>query len=219
MASSNTVVQSLVDEDKRGRVMSLFAMAFTGTTPLGNLGHRRVLAGGPAGRAAARWSCAARVRALRARVPGPPAAVADRGEAEARRVGERRRRFGDELAKLAGRDRDCPRPASPARPGNLLLSAADRAGCWRALPSREEKGERLALVFPAFRLVPGHARSPDRPCSASPCGQPASSSVHATRQQSHRSDQAQAGPHHTHGDRVPAANHEDNFFISNVLLC
>ncbi len=37
MASSNTVVQSLVDDDKRGRVMSLFAMAFTGTTPLGNL--------------------------------------------------------------------------------------------------------------------------------------------------------------------------------------
>ena len=48
MASSNTVVQSLVDEDKRGRVMSLFAMAFTGTTPLGNLviGH---LAGGRVG--------------------------------------------------------------------------------------------------------------------------------------------------------------------------
>ena len=37
MASGNTVVQSLVDDDKRGRVMSLFAMAFTGTTPLGNL--------------------------------------------------------------------------------------------------------------------------------------------------------------------------------------
>lgn len=37
MASSNTVVQSLTDDDKRGRVMSLFAMAFTGTTPLGNL--------------------------------------------------------------------------------------------------------------------------------------------------------------------------------------
>ncbi len=37
MASGNTVVQSLTDDDKRGRVMSLFAMAFTGTTPLGNL--------------------------------------------------------------------------------------------------------------------------------------------------------------------------------------
>ena len=37
MASSNTIVQSLTDDDKRGRVMSLFAMAFTGTTPLGNL--------------------------------------------------------------------------------------------------------------------------------------------------------------------------------------
>ncbi len=37
MASGNTLVQSLVEDDKRGRVMSLFAMAFTGTTPLGNL--------------------------------------------------------------------------------------------------------------------------------------------------------------------------------------
>ncbi len=48
MASSNTVVQSLVDEDKRGRVMSLFAMAFTGTTPLGNLAIG-ALAGGRLG--------------------------------------------------------------------------------------------------------------------------------------------------------------------------
>ena len=37
MASSNTVIQSLVEEDKRGRVMSIFMMAFTGTAPLGNL--------------------------------------------------------------------------------------------------------------------------------------------------------------------------------------
>jgi MFS family permease len=37
MASSNTLLQSLVDEDKRGRVMSIFTMAFTGTTPAGQL--------------------------------------------------------------------------------------------------------------------------------------------------------------------------------------
>ncbi len=37
MASSNTLLQNLVDEDKRGRVMSIFMMAFTGTMPLGNL--------------------------------------------------------------------------------------------------------------------------------------------------------------------------------------
>ena len=37
MASSNTLVQTLVDDDKRGRVMSIFAMAFTGTMPAGNL--------------------------------------------------------------------------------------------------------------------------------------------------------------------------------------
>jgi MFS family permease len=37
MASSNTILQTLVDEDKRGRVMSFYAMAFFGTAPLGSL--------------------------------------------------------------------------------------------------------------------------------------------------------------------------------------
>jgi MFS family permease len=37
MASSNTVLQTIVDEDKRGRVMSLYTMAFLGTAPLGSL--------------------------------------------------------------------------------------------------------------------------------------------------------------------------------------
>jgi MFS family permease len=37
MAASNTVLQTLVDDDKRGRVMSLYTMAFTGMAPLGSL--------------------------------------------------------------------------------------------------------------------------------------------------------------------------------------
>jgi MFS family permease len=37
MASSNTILQSIVDEDKRGRVMSIYVTAFVGLTPLGNL--------------------------------------------------------------------------------------------------------------------------------------------------------------------------------------
>ncbi len=37
MASSNTVLQTIVDDDKRGRVMSFFAMAFLGMTPFGSL--------------------------------------------------------------------------------------------------------------------------------------------------------------------------------------
>ena len=37
MAASNTVIQTLVDEDMRGRVMSFYTMAFFGTTPLGSL--------------------------------------------------------------------------------------------------------------------------------------------------------------------------------------
>jgi MFS family permease len=36
-ASSNTIVQTLVDDNKRGRVMAFFAMAFMGTMPFGNL--------------------------------------------------------------------------------------------------------------------------------------------------------------------------------------
>ncbi|MBF0533155.1 MAG: MFS transporter [Candidatus Omnitrophica bacterium] len=37
MAASNTVLQTIVDEDKRGRIMSLFAMAFMGMAPFGSL--------------------------------------------------------------------------------------------------------------------------------------------------------------------------------------
>lgn len=37
MASSNTVLQTVVDEDKRGRVMSFYGMAFQGTAPFGSL--------------------------------------------------------------------------------------------------------------------------------------------------------------------------------------
>lgn len=37
MGCCNTILQTVVDEDRRGRVMSLFSMAFMGTVPLGSL--------------------------------------------------------------------------------------------------------------------------------------------------------------------------------------
>lgn len=37
MASSNTLIHTLVDDDKRGRIMSLYVMAFMGTAPFGSL--------------------------------------------------------------------------------------------------------------------------------------------------------------------------------------
>jgi MFS family permease len=37
MAASNTVLQTIVDDDKRGRVMSFYSMAFLGMTPFGSL--------------------------------------------------------------------------------------------------------------------------------------------------------------------------------------
>jgi len=35
--SSNTMIQSLVDDDKRGRVMGIYSMSFMGTAPIGSL--------------------------------------------------------------------------------------------------------------------------------------------------------------------------------------
>jgi predicted MFS family arabinose efflux permease len=37
LAGCNTLLQTVVDDDKRGRVMSLYTMAFMGTVPLGSL--------------------------------------------------------------------------------------------------------------------------------------------------------------------------------------
>jgi len=37
MAASNTVIQTIVDDDKRGRVMSYYMMAYMGASPLGSL--------------------------------------------------------------------------------------------------------------------------------------------------------------------------------------
>jgi MFS family permease len=45
MAASNTILQTITDDDKRGRVMSFYAMAFMGIAPFGSL-----IAGALAGR-------------------------------------------------------------------------------------------------------------------------------------------------------------------------
>jgi len=65
MAASNTLLQTLVDDDKRGRVMSFYTMAFMGTTPFGSLlagslaarigAPRTLLIGGVGCLAAALW--------------------------------------------------------------------------------------------------------------------------------------------------------------------
>jgi MFS family permease len=52
-AASNTLLQTIVEEDKRGRVMSLFAMAFMGMAPFGSL-----LAGSVATEIGIRWTLA-----------------------------------------------------------------------------------------------------------------------------------------------------------------
>jgi MFS family permease len=37
MAASNTILQTIVQDDKRGRVMSFYSMAFLGMAPFGSL--------------------------------------------------------------------------------------------------------------------------------------------------------------------------------------
>jgi len=51
MAASNTMLQPLPADDKRGRVMSFYSMAFQGMVPLGAL-----LAGGMASWIGAPWT-------------------------------------------------------------------------------------------------------------------------------------------------------------------
>jgi MFS family permease len=51
MAGSNTLLQTMVDDDKRGRVMSFFTMAFMGATPVGSL-----IAGSLASQIGAPWT-------------------------------------------------------------------------------------------------------------------------------------------------------------------
>lgn len=51
MAACNTVLQTIVDDDKRGRVMSIYTMAFMGTMPFGSL-----LAGAIAGKIGASYT-------------------------------------------------------------------------------------------------------------------------------------------------------------------
>jgi MFS family permease len=50
MAASNTIIQTIVDEGKRGRVMSFYTMAFMGTAPFGSIlaGWSAKLIGAPA---------------------------------------------------------------------------------------------------------------------------------------------------------------------------
>lgn len=59
MAASNTILQTLVEDDKRGRVMALFSMAFLGVAPLGSLaaGGVATLFGAPPSLAAAGVVC------------------------------------------------------------------------------------------------------------------------------------------------------------------
>jgi MFS family permease len=54
MAASNTILQTIVDDRKRGRVMSFFSMAFQGMAPFGSL-----LAGVLAAQIGTRWTLVA----------------------------------------------------------------------------------------------------------------------------------------------------------------
>ena len=77
MAASNTVLQTLVDDDKRGRVMSLFMMAFLGMLPWGSL-----MVGALADRIGVHWTlmlegaaCLAGTLAFARRLPRLRAAI------------------------------------------------------------------------------------------------------------------------------------------------
>jgi MFS family permease len=71
MASANTVLQTLVADDKRGRIMSLYSMAFTGISPFGSLAGGAVATaiGAPATFALGGAGCLAAAAVFAGRLP------------------------------------------------------------------------------------------------------------------------------------------------------
>ena len=74
MSASNTIMQTIVDESKRGRVMSFYTMSFIGVAPFGSLlaglaareagAPRAVIVGGVICMIVAIWFCR-QLRAIR----------------------------------------------------------------------------------------------------------------------------------------------------------
>jgi MFS family permease len=71
MASSNTFLQTIVDDDKRGRVLALYTMAYIGTAPLGSLlmGWTAQWIGAPATIAAGGTACLIAAAAFGRKLP------------------------------------------------------------------------------------------------------------------------------------------------------
>ena len=71
LASSNTILQTIVDDDKRGRVMSFYVMAFMGMAPFGSLlaGWTAGSYGTPATLAASGFVCMAGALVFATRLP------------------------------------------------------------------------------------------------------------------------------------------------------
>jgi MFS family permease len=71
MASANTVLQTLVADDKRGRIMSLYSMSFTGVSPFGSLAGGAVASalGAPAAFALGGTGCLLAAAVFGGRVP------------------------------------------------------------------------------------------------------------------------------------------------------
>jgi MFS family permease len=71
MAASNTILQTIVEEDKRGRVMSLYGMAFLGMAPFGSLlaGGLAAAAGAPLTVAVGGLACLAAAGLFAAQLP------------------------------------------------------------------------------------------------------------------------------------------------------
>ena len=136
MASSNTVIQTIVDDEKRGRVMSFYMMAFLGTAPFGSL-----IAG---------W--------LSSRIGAPTHCRAGRHLLPRRRGLVRERAAGDPRGRAADLRQDGHSAAG--RGGNQQCRGALRsagATVGRATPSTA-KSSRVIAVAPSTRTIASRAR-------------------------------------------------------------
>ena len=136
MAASNTVVQTLVDEDKRGRVMSFFAMAFFGTAPIGSLfaGAMADRIGAPVHHPCRRH----RLRHRRRRVPAGVAAPARGDATDLRSPGHPARGAGGRGRRLRLTARIKAQAFETSVPANSRMTRLPLYSMSSIMPTRDE---------------------------------------------------------------------------------
>ena len=151
-AASNTLIQAMVPDELRGRVMATYSMMFMGMAPFGALIAGLVAArlGAPAAVAAGGMACIAGAVAFGSRLPAPPR----RRQTIADQPGDGRRRTDGRAACARRRARPPAAETNPPLVVRQCAACAPSRICAEAT-RRVRQGSIGTSHFPFRRDLPG----------------------------------------------------------------